>query len=50
LLRQTFWFDIVKMNNLLVNNVSIVVGNESPIANDILKVCLNEGAMAIAPS
>jgi len=38
------------MNNLLVNKISIVVGIESPIANDIVKVFLNEGVTVIAPA
>ena len=50
MLRQTFGFDTVKMNNLLVNKISIVVGIESPIANDIVKAFLNEGATVIAPA
>jgi hypothetical protein len=38
------------MDNLLVNKISIPVGIESPIANDIPKVFLNEDVTVIAPA
>ena len=50
MLRLTLWFDTVKINILRVNKIPIVFGIESPIADDIVKVFLNEGATFIAPA